>query len=83
MLHFGEGAPRDPQAAMQWYLRALGQGHAVAPNHLGRLYLNGEGVKKDVREACKWYAVSAARGDLGGQKNAAWCKSKGWAAVEK
>lgn len=82
MLHFGEGAPKAPQAALQWYLRASSQGHAVAANHIGRMYLNGEGVQKDEREACRWYALSAARGDEAGRKNAAWCKTKGWAAVE-
>jgi TPR repeat protein len=35
-----------------------------------------------VREACKWYALSEEHGDEAGRKNAAWCKSKGWAGVE-
>ena len=76
MLHFGQGAPRDFDAARQWYLRASDHGHPVAPNHLGRLYLNGEGVKKDVREACRWYAISGQRGDPSGRENARWCAAR-------
>jgi hypothetical protein len=45
----------------------------------GRLYFNGEGVAKDVREACRWYAVSAGRFDAAGKQNDAFCKAKGWA----
>lgn len=75
ILHFGKkGVPQNYLAAKYWYMKATDNGHKVAPNHLGRLYLNGEGVTKDEKEACKWYKVSADRGDKAGKANLAACK---------
>jgi uncharacterized protein len=61
---------------MHWFLKSSEQGHAIAPNHIGRLYLNGEGVAKDPKEACKWYGLSAKRGDTAGKRNAQWCQER-------
>ena len=40
------------------------QGDAYAPFQLGFSYQNGQGVKKNLVEAAKWYLLAAERGDL-------------------
>jgi uncharacterized protein len=62
MLHFGINTPQDFKGALTWYLKASAQSHPIAPNHIARLYLNGEGVSRDPKEAAKWYLLSAERG---------------------
>ena len=39
--------------------KAAEQGHVIAQNTLGFLYLNGQGVNKDYAEAVKWYRRAA------------------------
>jgi len=46
-----------------WKDRAK-QGDAFAPFQLGVSYQNGQGVKKNLDEAAKWYQIGAERGDL-------------------
>jgi len=46
-----------------WKDRAK-QGDAYAPFQLGVSYQNGQGVKKNLVEAAKWYQIGAERGDL-------------------
>jgi len=70
LYHFGgEGLLVDFQKAHTWYLKAFQNGNGEAANHLGRLYLNGEGVPKDPQEAIKWYKQSMLKGDLYGEMN--------------
>ncbi len=41
-------------------------GHPTAPTDIGKLYFNGNGVEKDLRQAIKWYERGAERGNEGG-----------------
>ena len=49
--------------------QAAEQGHAVAQSILGSLYLAGEGVAKDDREAAKWFRKAAEQGNAEAQFN--------------
>lgn len=54
--HFGAyGIPINYDKARYWYLKASSQGNHSADQSLGRMYLNGEGVIKNLKEAEKWY----------------------------
>ncbi|KAG0011204.1 hypothetical protein BGZ80_000850 [Entomortierella chlamydospora] len=44
MYHNGDGAPRDPTKAAEWYLKAANQGDADAEFILGILHRNGYGI---------------------------------------
>ena len=44
---------------MKWFRLAADQGNAGAQFNLGRMYRNGQGVKKDDVEAAKWWQLAA------------------------
>lgn len=44
-------------------------GDADAQNELGDLYREGNGVKRDLKEALRWYKRAADQGDPTGQNN--------------
>jgi TPR repeat protein len=44
---------------VKWYRKAAEQGHALAQNNLGAMYLQGMGVATDLQEAAKWYRKAA------------------------
>lgn len=47
------------------YLRiAAGKGESSAAYELGRMYLDGDGVRKDLHEAVRWIELAASKGDL-------------------
>ena len=48
---------------MSWYEKATEQGNQYAQYRLGRLYLSGEEVPKDVRRAVEYLTASAERGN--------------------
>jgi TPR repeat protein len=52
---------------MDWYRKATEQGDADAPNELGFMYINGQGVTQDYVEAHKWHNLASAAGyaDIG------------------
>jgi hypothetical protein len=60
----GPQATIDPKKAAEWYLRAANQDIPEACANLGKLFLNGRGVKKDMNEALKWYQKAADLGDM-------------------
>jgi len=47
------------------------QGNPAAQNYLGYMYAHGEGVRKDPKEAVKWYLKSALQGLSSAQTNLA------------
>ena len=49
------------------------QGDAAAQNNLGVCYQAGEGVKKDLAEAAKWFRRAAEQGDAKAQLNLGAC----------
>jgi TPR repeat protein len=49
-----EGSPNVHQA-LEWYRKAIKQGHARALFNIAALYERGRGVEKDVSKAIKFY----------------------------
>jgi TPR repeat protein len=49
---------QDRQRAFELFLRAAKQGHAGAQYNLGSMYVNGDGVPRDVAEGLKWLYLS-------------------------
>lgn len=53
-------------------LRPIAEGgNVTAQGLLGRMYLRGEGVAQDYREAVKWHRLAAEQGDVYSQYNLA------------
>ena len=70
LYHMGApGIEINYNKAREWYLKAVKGGNGVAANHLGRLYLNGEGVQKDEKEAAAWYKKGMELGDEAAKHN--------------
>ncbi len=78
MLTRGEGVPKDDREAEEWFRMASEQGRFDYAQHalesaeqgdafnqfvIGKLYLSGEGVPKDDREALKWFRKAAEQGE--------------------
>ena len=55
LYYSGEGVPKDPRVAAEWYSKAAYQNHAGAQFNLAALYETGDGVPKSLSEARKWY----------------------------
>jgi TPR repeat protein len=55
----GDGVPRDEKMAFDLMIRSARQGNALARYDVGWMYDNGRGVEVDIREALKWYELSA------------------------
>lgn len=66
MHEAGQGVPKDPKVAAQWYQKAAEQGVADAQYRLGLLYERGEGVPGDMEYAYGWYSVAAHLGNAKG-----------------
>ncbi len=49
--------------------KAAEQGDASAQFNLGRMYAEGEGVKRDYEQAHMWFNIASANGDKGASKN--------------
>lgn len=56
-------------SACDLYLMAADKGNAIAQNHLGVLYKEGQGVAQSDSEAIKWFRKSAENNYEGGQFN--------------
>ncbi len=48
---------------MRWYRKAADAGNIDAQYAIGYMYNLGYGVKKDYKEAVRWYQKAAAQGD--------------------
>jgi TPR repeat protein len=65
----GDGIPKDSYQALVWMRKAAEGGDLQAQKALGRLYLTGlEEMGSDPREAEKWLAIAADRGDKASEK---------------
>ncbi len=62
MAEFGYGMERNPDLAIQWYLKAADQGLVAAQHNIGRSYNFGTGVQQDFAEAERWYRKAAEQG---------------------
>lgn len=58
----GEGVPINPSHGYALMIRAAKQGNALAQYNMGYLYHNGVGVDPDIKEAIRWYRLSAKQG---------------------
>jgi TPR repeat protein len=65
-----DGSPVQPNlsAAQDYYMRAAATyRNPVAQYEVGRMFLTGEGVKKNVRQAGRWLQLAAEKGHVGAQ----------------
>ncbi len=60
-------ARKNFRAALAVFQQAAEQGHPRAMSALGTMYLDGEGIPKDLNQAFKWYTEAAMRGNRGAQ----------------
>lgn len=60
MLDYAEA----DEEAVGWYLMAAIQGNAAGAYGLGKMYLSGEGIKKDPAQALYWYRFAAEKDSL-------------------
>jgi TPR repeat protein len=65
-----QGSPIDPspELAVKCYREAALKGDARGQENLGRMYLEGEGVKTDLVEAYKWFSLARRNGELTADK---------------
>ena len=54
---------RSSKRAAWWFRRAAEHGNSSAQNSLGNLLSNGNGIKKNIDEAFKWYKKALSGGD--------------------
>ncbi|MGD8940790.1 MAG: hypothetical protein PVJ72_15505, partial [Gammaproteobacteria bacterium] len=58
----GSGVEKDPNTALQWFLKAAQQNHSEAQYQLGQMYNTGMGVKANPEEAKTWLSKAAEGG---------------------
>ncbi|ATD64520.1 tetratricopeptide repeat protein [Neisseria weixii] len=63
--------------AMTYFTQASAAGHMSAPRYIGIMYLNGYGVKKNVRRAVAEFSKAAQWGDATGQFWLGYCYEQG------
>jgi len=59
----------DYVSAAKWFLAAAEDGHPMSQALIGQMYLNGQGVEKDISKSIKWYLRAAKQGNDFGQMN--------------
>jgi len=59
----GQGAPKSPKQAAEWYALAAKGGSREAQSNLGKMYFNGVGVPQDFKAARKWLELAANDGE--------------------
>ncbi|KAF9079355.1 hypothetical protein BGX23_004275 [Mortierella sp. AD031] len=69
MYRNGHGVQLNSLAAMEWYLKAADQGHAIAQCNLGLMYSRGDGISPDYSLAMVWYRKAADQGHCESQFN--------------
>ena len=55
---------------LEWYKKGARHGNTECEMMLGRLYEDGDGVKKDIPKAIEWFEKAAAKGDADAQNSA-------------
>jgi len=66
-LRTGDGLPKDPSQAVEWYRKAAKQGMPDAQHNLGVALDHGQGIAEDDAEAAKWYRRAAEQGQTAAQ----------------
>ena len=69
------GIPQNKEEAIKWYTKSAEQGFEKAQSNLGRCYMEGKGVEKDVEEAKAGISRSAKKGY---DKAIEYKKKQGW-----
>ncbi|OIQ86487.1 putative beta-lactamase HcpC precursor [mine drainage metagenome] len=64
----GVDAP-DMAVAIESYLGAAEAGFAPAQHRLGQIYLYGQGVNQNLREARRWFSAAAQQGHAAAAKH--------------
>ena len=59
----GMEAPLDDEIGLRWLKQAADNGHMLAQNNLGVLYMDGKGVLQDNLIAFVWFNIATANGD--------------------
>ncbi|KUE73089.1 hypothetical protein AUQ37_04310 [Candidatus Methanomethylophilus sp. 1R26] len=62
MYHEGEGVPKDPQKAAEWYGKASDAGHPEAQYNLGLMLLYGNEIPADPQKALSLFEKAAKAG---------------------
>ncbi|HEU4986053.1 MAG TPA: tetratricopeptide repeat protein [Rhizobiaceae bacterium] len=71
--YFKNGIPgspikADPVAAQEYFMRAAATyRNPVAQYEMGKMFLEGEGVNRSVRQAARWFQLAAEKGHAGAQ----------------
>ena len=63
------GLPRDPEKAMEIWLRAGKLGCPAAYVNIGCVFQEGDGVEKDMKKATKYWELAAMGGDAFARHN--------------
>ena len=66
--YFLDTERNDYEGAMKWYQKAAAQGDVQAEYNIGAMYLEGQGVERDVAKAREWFERAAAHGDEDAQE---------------
>jgi hypothetical protein len=74
LLRTGDGVPKDSEAAVKWYEKAIEQGHADAMFDLGDMYSNGDGIKRNRIQAKRLYKKAAEKGHTRARLRLSGCK---------
>lgn len=69
LYDLGQGVPRDPAVAYDWYRRAAVAGFPAAEFNVAAMCDTGDGVPRNVAEAAVWYGRAAAHGHRRAQYN--------------
>lgn len=78
MIEAPLGSGENAAKSFDWFRKAAEQGLAEAQNELGRCYLNGEGVEKNLDQAFAWFQKAAAQGNVASQNSLGDCYQHGW-----
>lgn len=63
LYYFGrKELPREAEKAREWFEKAAAQGQVEARYYLGRMYAEGDGVKRNMEEALRQWSIAAQGG---------------------
>ena len=74
----GHGAPRDDTLAIEWYRKAVKQGHPNALYNLGRMYEDGRAVRQNFAKAYRLYFRASLHGIREADDAMVELKKKSW-----
>jgi TPR repeat protein len=76
------GVAADPPQAIQWYRMAAEQNHQEAIQHLGMMYLRGDGIQANADSAARWFRKGAVLGNPECQWSLGMCYLHGQGAAK-